>query len=72
MLHPRNPQKKMLHSRNPEIQFLRYIFKLNQKFQFEIVPRDTEESEFHDLVDFGGVAFSVETVILFHIVNVLT
>jgi len=32
------------------------------KSQFEIVPRDTEESEFFDLVDFD-VAFSVETVI---------
>jgi len=29
--------------------------------QFEFVPRDTEESEFFDLVDFGDVAFSAET-----------
>jgi len=26
------------------------------------VPRDTEKSEFLDLVGFGGVAFAVETV----------
>ena len=31
------------------------------KSQFEFV-RDTEESELHDLVDFGVVSFSVETV----------
>jgi len=30
---------------------------------FEFVPRDTEESELLDLMDFWGVAFSVETVI---------
>ena len=29
----------------------------------EFLLRDTEESEFHDLVDFEDVAFSVETVI---------
>ena len=34
------------------------------KSQFEFVPRDTEESEFLNLVDFGGVAFSVEIVII--------
>jgi len=34
------------------------------KSHFEFVPRDTEESEFLDVVDFRGVAFSVETVIL--------
>jgi len=33
------------------------------KSKFESVPRDTKESEFCDLVDFGGAAFSVETVI---------
>jgi len=33
------------------------------KSQFEFVLRDTEESEFMDLVDFGDVAFSVEIVI---------
>jgi len=30
--------------------------------QFEFVPRDTEKFEFLDLVDFGGVAISVESV----------
>jgi len=33
--------------------------------QFEFVPRDTEKSEFLDLVDSGGVAILVETVIPF-------
>jgi len=33
------------------------------KSQFEFVPRDTEKSEFVDLVDFGDVAFSVESII---------
>ena len=33
------------------------------KFQFQFVPRNTEESEFLDLMDFGGVAFSAESVI---------
>jgi len=36
---------------------------ITPKCRFEFVPRDTEESEFLDLVDFGGGAFSVETVI---------
>jgi len=36
---------------------------IKSKSQFEFVPRDTEESEVLDLVDFGGVAFSVESVI---------
>ena len=31
-------------------------------FQIAFVPRDTEEYEFFDSVDFGGVAFRVETV----------
>jgi len=31
------------------------------KSQFEFVPRDTEESEFLDVVGFGGAALSVET-----------
>jgi len=30
---------------------------------FEFVPRDSEKSEFLDLVDFGDVAFSAETFI---------
>ena len=29
--------------------------------QFEFVPRDTEKSEFPDLVDYGCVAISVES-----------
>jgi len=33
------------------------------KSHSEFVPCDTEESEFLDLVDFGDVSFSVETVI---------
>ena len=36
---------------------------MKSRSQFEFVPRDTEESEFLDLVGFGGDAFSVETVI---------
>jgi len=32
--------------------------------QFECVPRDTEKSEFLDLVHVGEVAFAVETIIL--------
>jgi len=34
---------------------------ITPKSRFEFVPRDTEESEFLDLVDFGGGAFPVET-----------
>jgi len=34
------------------------------KSQFEFLPRNAEESEFLDMVDFGGVAFSVATVIM--------
>jgi len=33
------------------------------KSHFEFVPRDTWNSEFLDLMDFEGVAISVETVI---------
>jgi len=36
---------------------------IQPKAQFECVTRDTEKSEFLDLVDFGNVAVSVETVI---------
>jgi len=36
---------------------------MKPKSQFESVPRDAEKSEFFDLVDFGNVAFSVDTVI---------
>jgi len=40
---------------------------MESKFQFEFVPRDTENSEFPttkslDLADFGGVAIAVEKV----------
>jgi len=35
---------------------------MKPKSQFEFVLRDTEQSEVLDLVDFGGVAISVETV----------
>ena len=31
--------------------------------QIDFVPRDSKKSEFLDLVDFGGIAFSVETAI---------
>jgi len=34
---------------------------MKSKSQFDFVPRDTEESELMDLVDFGGVAISVGT-----------
>ena len=34
---------------------------IKPKFRFEFVPRNAEESEFLDMADFGGVAFSVET-----------
>jgi len=30
---------------------------IKPKFQYEFVPRDTEGSEFFDMVDFGDVAF---------------
>jgi len=36
---------------------------IGTKFQFQFVPRHNEESEFLDLVDFGGEVFSVETVV---------
>jgi len=35
---------------------------IKPKLQFQFVPQDTEESEFLNLVDFGDVAFLVETV----------
>ena len=38
---------------------------IKPKSQFEFVLRDTEESEFLDMVDFWEAAFSVETVISF-------
>ena len=51
MIQPRNPT-------NPETQIPRYKFKSESPF----VLRDTEKCEFLDLVGFGGVAISVETV----------
>jgi len=36
---------------------------MKPRSQFEFVLPDTKESEFHDLVDFRGGAFSVETVV---------
>ena len=33
-------------------------FQINSTSQFEFVPRDTEKSEFLDLVDFGGEMLS--------------
>jgi len=38
-----------------------YKFKLNHSLK-EFVPRDTEKSEFLNLMDFGGVAMSMESV----------
>jgi len=52
LAHPRNPP-------NPETEILRYN-QIRPKSQFECVPRDTEKSEFLDLVDVVGVAISVE------------
>jgi len=40
---------------------------IQPKSQYESVPRDSEESEFLDPVDFEGVAFTVEGVIATHI-----
>ena len=37
--------------------------RMKSKSQFEYVQQVTEKSEFLNLVDFGDVAFSVETVI---------
>jgi len=50
MLHPRNPPNSLV-----QVQIM-------LKSRFEFVPRDTEKSELLDLMDFGDVAFSVETV----------
>jgi len=36
---------------------------IKSKSQFEFVPRDTEKSDFLDVVDLRGVAIAVETVI---------
>jgi len=34
---------------------------IESKSQFEFAPRDTEKSEFPDMVEFGDVAFLVES-----------
>ena len=52
---PRKPTKSTSWDSSVQIQ-------IRPKLQFEFVPRNTEESEFLDLVDFRRVAFSVETV----------
>jgi len=54
------PQIHQIQKLNSSVQI-----QLTSKSQFEFVPRDTEESELLALVDFGGVAISVETVISF-------
>jgi len=52
------PKSTKPRSSNPSVQI-----QIKSEFEFELVPRDTEESEFLDLVDFGDAAFSVESVI---------
>jgi len=54
------PQIHQIQKLNSSVQI-----QLTSKSQFEFVLRDTEESELLALVDFGGVAISVETVISF-------
>jgi len=54
------PKSTMSRNSNFSVQI-----QIRPKSQFEFVPQDTEESEFLDLVDFGDVAISVETVISF-------
>jgi len=56
MLHPQEPP-------HPETELPLYTFKLNQKSQFEFVPRDAEKLEFLDLVDCGGVGVLLMSVI---------
>jgi len=59
---------KMPHLRNPpnrETQISRYKLKLHRHLTLNLY-WDPEESEFLDLVDFGGVAFSVENVVVLH------
>ena len=43
--------------------YLLVQIKIKMRSLLEFVPRDTEESEFLNLVDFGDVAFSEDTVI---------
>jgi len=56
MLHPQNPPKS--ENSNSSVQPQN-----KPRSHFEFVPRDTEDSRILDLLDFGCVAFSVETVI---------
>jgi len=55
-----NTPPKSIKSRNSKSSVR---IQIKPKSKFEFVPRDTEDFEFLDLVDFGGVAISVETVI---------
>ena len=59
---------KILHSQNPLNQNSNSSvqIQIEPKFQFEFVLRDAETTEFLDLVDFGDIAFSRETVIAIH------
>ena len=52
------PKSTRARSSNSSVQI-----QIKPKSHLEFVPRDSEEFEFFDLVDFGGVVFSVETVI---------
>ena len=65
MLPPQNPP-------NQETQISRYTFKLNQYLNSKFAPRDTEKSEFLDLVYFGGVAISVGPILYMHIFVCIT
>ena len=56
MLRPRNPP-------NQDTQIPRYRSKFNRNLYLNLYSRETEESECLDLVEFRGVAFSVENVI---------
>ena len=52
------PKSTKAKSSNSSVQI-----QIKPKSHLEFVPRDSEEFEFFDLVDFGGVVCSVETVI---------
>ena len=58
-----NPGEMIKRSRNSNFSVL---IQMKPKSQCEFVPRDTKESEFLDLADFGDVTFSVETVMHEH------
>jgi len=65
MLHPRNPPNRdtPIPHVQIQIQLKSQLIQIQLKSQFEFVMRDIAESELLDLVDFGVVEFSVETVI---------